>query len=247
MTIDHPAVLAAMGAHLPHRGTRVIERPGWYQVITPGARGANEVLFSTPDADVAAVAAEYTERFRWCVWPWADALAAPLAAHGFERHDARAMVAETTLAIAAPGDVTVEEVATPDQLAVYVATLAAGWEYRSADRDELAACLARVLADPARAHRFYLAHVDGVPAGTAGLTYRPALDAIYLTGGNVLPPYRGGGVYRALLAARLADARGARLVTTHARAQTSAPILERLGFAIAVAYRVFLSTASGSG
>jgi len=240
---DHPAVLAPMGAHLPHRGTRVIERPGWYQVITPGARGANEVLFSTPDADVAAVAAEYTERFKWCVWPWADGLAAPLRARGFEIHEARAMFAAASLAVVAPQDVIVEEVTTPDQLAVYVDTLAAGWNQTPAERDELAACLPRVLADPARVHRFYLAHCDGVPVGTAGLAYRPALDAIYLTGGNVLPEYRGRGVYRALVAARVADARGARLAATHARVQTSAPILERLGFVTAVAYRVFLSPA----
>lgn len=239
--IAHPAVRGPMGAHLPHRGTRVIERPGWYQLITPGARGANEVLFATPDADVAAVAAEYDQRFRWSVWPWADALAAPLLAHGFELHEARAMYADTTTPVPAPADVRIEEITTPERLPRYVATLAAGWDETPAERDELAACLPRVLADPARVHRFYLAWCDGEPAGTGGLTYRPALDAIYLSGGNVLPAYRGRGVYRALIAARLADARGARLAVTHARAHTSAPILERLGFATAVAYRVFLS------
>jgi acetyltransferase (GNAT) family protein len=237
---EHPAVLAPKGAHLPHRGTRVIERPGWYQVITPGARGANEVLFSTADADVAAIAAEYTERFKWCVWPWADGLAAPLRARGFEIHEAQAMFADASLAVAAPADVTVEEVTTPDQLAVYVDTLAAGWDETPAERDELAACLPRVLAEPARVHRFYIAWCAGEPVGTGGLCYRPALGAVYLTGGNVLAAHRGRGAYRALIAARIADARGA-LVTTHARVQTSAPILERLGFATAVAYRVFLS------
>jgi len=239
--IDHPVVLAPMGAHLPHRGTRVIERQGWYQVLTPSARGANEVLFSTPDADVAAVAADYDVRFRWCVWPWNAALEVPLRAHRFELHEARAMAADTTLAIAAPSDVVVEEIATPERLPAYVDTLVAGWEQTPAERAELAACLPRVLADPARVHRFYLAHCDGVPVGTGGLAYRPALGAIYLTGGNVLPAYRGRGVYRALIAARLADARGARLAATHARVQTSAPILERLGFVTALAYRVFVS------
>jgi len=175
------------------------------------------------------------------VWPWIDALEAPLLAHGFEPHEARAMYADTSLPVNAPADVTIEEITTPDRLPLYIDTLATGWEETPADRDELAACLPRVLADAARVHRFYVAWCDGAPAGTGGLAYRPEVDAIYLTGGNVLPAYRGRGVYRALIAARLADARGVRFATTQARAVTSAPILERLGFATAVAYRAFLS------
>ena len=54
----------------------------------------------------------------------------------------------------------------------------------------------------------------------------------YLVGGVVLPAFRGRGVYRALIAARLRHARaaGVAVVTTQARAATSAPILARLGF-----------------
>ena len=56
--------------------------------------------------------------------------------------------------------------------------------------------------------------------------------SIYLMGGVTLAAARGRGVYKALVAARLAFARehGVALATSHARSETSAPILERLGF-----------------
>jgi len=48
----------------------------------------------------------------------------------------------------------------------------------------------------------------------------------------VLADYRGRGLYRALVQARLAHARarGITLATSHAHEATSAPILETLGF-----------------
>jgi len=47
-----------------------------------------------------------------------------------------------------------------------------------------------------------------------------------------LPPFRKRGLYRAMVAARLAHARahGIPLATSHAREATSAPILAALGF-----------------
>ena len=71
----------------------------------------------------------------------------------------------------------------------------------------------------------------GEPVGSGGLTLA-AQDA-RLWGGVVLPEARGRGVYRAVLAARLAYARqhGADLALVKGRVQTSAPILRRAGFA----------------
>jgi GNAT superfamily N-acetyltransferase len=53
-----------------------------------------------------------------------------------------------------------------------------------------------------------------------------------LYGGGVAPAYRGRGAYRALVAARVAEARrrGVKYLGTEAR-ETSRPILEQLGFA----------------
>jgi GNAT superfamily N-acetyltransferase len=53
-------------------------------------------------------------------------------------------------------------------------------------------------------------------------------------GTAVIPEFRGRGVYRALVHARMTDAkaRGARLALVHAREKTSSPILQRLGFTV---------------
>ena len=75
----------------------------------------------------------------------------------------------------------------------------------------------------------FVALVDGEIVGSASSTY---LDgAVTLNGGAVLPHARGRGAYRALVAARWADAveRGTPALVTQAGAM-SKPILERLGF-----------------
>jgi GNAT superfamily N-acetyltransferase len=76
----------------------------------------------------------------------------------------------------------------------------------------------------------FVALVDGEPAGAAG--YVAYARSAYLLGGVVLPTFRRRGIYRTLVHARLADAaaRGIPLATSHARDQTSAPILARMGF-----------------
>lgn len=76
-----------------------------------------------------------------------------------------------------------------------------------------------------------VAYLDGRPVGSGGLTVA-GTDA-RLWGGVVLPEARGRGVYRAVLAARLAYARqaGADLAIVKGRVQTSGPILRRAGFA----------------
>ena len=78
--------------------------------------------------------------------------------------------------------------------------------------------------------RCYVAYVDGAPVASAGSTVDG--DALRLWDGSVLPPARGRGAYRALVARRLADARttSADFALVKAVDDTSAPILERLGF-----------------
>lgn len=78
--------------------------------------------------------------------------------------------------------------------------------------------------------RVILATVDGEPAGSAGLNLFPP-DGATLNGGAVRPKFRGRGVYRALLAARLEMAREAGVAGVCVwGGPMSAPILERLGF-----------------
>ncbi len=77
----------------------------------------------------------------------------------------------------------------------------------------------------------YVAYADGKPvcAGRLELMADRAFAGLY--GGGTDPAWRGRGVYRAVVAARAADARarGVRYLTVDAR-ETSRPILERLGF-----------------
>jgi N-acetylglutamate synthase-like GNAT family acetyltransferase len=78
--------------------------------------------------------------------------------------------------------------------------------------------------------RLLLATVDGEPAGSAGLTLYPPAGAI-INGGAVLSGFRGRGVYRALIAARLAMAREAGVAGLAVwGGSMSAPILAGLGF-----------------
>lgn len=75
----------------------------------------------------------------------------------------------------------------------------------------------------------FVAWVDGRPAAAGYAAYTDF--GLILFGGATLPAARGRGAYRALVAARAAEAadRGVSVVVTHA-GQMSRPILERLGF-----------------
>ena len=90
------------------------------------------------------------------------------------------------------------------------------------------------VADDAHRSVFrYVAYDGDTPIGTAGLTLEP--DGIAkLWGGSVVATHRGRGVYRALLAARLDEARsrGADLALIKARTGTSGPIVARAGFTV---------------
>jgi GNAT superfamily N-acetyltransferase len=78
--------------------------------------------------------------------------------------------------------------------------------------------------------RVLLATVDGEPAGSAGLTLYPPIGAI-INGGAVLEKFRGRGVYRAMVAARLRMAREAGVPGVSVwGGPMSRPILTRLGF-----------------
>ena len=102
--------------------------------------------------------------------------------------------------------------------------------FGSEPRDAAAQERRRVNQLEAGNRRVLLATVDGEPAGSAGLTLYPP-DGAIINGGAVLQKFRGRGVYRALVAARLAMAReaGAPGVSVWG-GPMSAPILSRLGF-----------------
>jgi GNAT superfamily N-acetyltransferase len=125
-----------------------------------------------------------------------------------------------------PAGVTVRRVGDTAGLEDVLAVRAAafGGEHAALEQE-----LAARLADPTLA--LYVAYVDGTPAASARL--EAPLDRPFagLYGGGVRPQWRGRGLYRALVAARAEEAagRGVRYLTVDA-AETSRPILQRIGF-----------------
>jgi GNAT superfamily N-acetyltransferase len=94
--------------------------------------------------------------------------------------------------------------------------------------------------------RVILATVHGEPAGSAGLSLYPPVGGT-INGGGVRPQFRGRGVYRAMVAARLEMAREAGVAGVAVwGAHTSAPILARLGFETVGWRRFYLDTTTAA-
>lgn len=236
----HETVVVPRRAFVPLPDTRIVERDGWFQLITPSlvAGGLNEVAFSRLDeAEVDAIIdrtfAEYRTagvKFRWVTGPDTRPrdLSRRLVARGLQPQTVRAMYREWDGTTPRAGSRITVEAASRENVAVLTEVMARGWDM---DPAPLAAHHEKILAEPEHGNRLFLARVDGQPAATAGLVLFPR--SAYLVGGVVLPEYRGLGVYRALVAerARHAAAHGITLLTSQARAGTSAPILARAGFA----------------
>lgn len=237
---QNAAYRAPLGRELFRPDTRVVERPGWYQIITPSAEGhLNEVYISQvepADAERAIdeVIAEYIPRgasVKWCVGHWTEPkdFRDRLRARGFEPTAVRAMVCATNVELHVPASIATEEV-TLDTVDAFVAFEARGWGVPENQLEiERAKYNAELRASP-QTGRFFSAYVDGVIVGSAGIFLRDGFG--YFVGGLVAPEARGRGVYRALVAARLAflRSRGITRAVTHAREATSAPMLEHLGF-----------------
>jgi hypothetical protein len=260
-TIEEDEVLriftAPMGCEICNRGTRIVQREGWYQLITPGSKipSRNMVILSKvadseADAIIEETIAQYRAietPFRWCVGPptrpfdFGDRL----RRHGFGEMDGRGMACVPKQFVAsAVADVVVERIGL-EQVDEYVATMVTGWNTvgTQPSNDELA--MARedqhwAISQPGERFQSFLARYQGEPAGTAGFILKQ--DMAYLVGGNVLPALRRRGIYRALVAARMARLceLGIRCAVTHARASTSAPILEKLGFTTAYHSTLFM-------
>lgn len=235
-------------AFLPLAATKVIERSGWLQLITPSIPrgGFNDVAFSNlredeADGVIDRTIAEYTRfglEFRWFVGPDSGPadLADRLERRGLVRHEVSGMARRIDPIDAAPSDdgIAVDHV---DAIAepAFSRVTAMGWKM---DEAALAAYHRHVLSRPSCGHHLFLARLAGEASGTA--SYVANARSAYLMGGVVLPALRGRGVYRALVSARLehARSRGISLATCQA-GRMSAPILERLGFETVCRFLVF--------
>jgi len=240
-------VAAPRRAWVPLPDLCVIERPGWLQIVTPSFRtgGFNEVSLTQvaddeADAAIDAAIAEYRRlgiAFRWPVAPGSRPhdLAERLTRRGLVASMVRGMARSTADPPRAPAGAVVEQVdeRSADQ---FTSVMAEGW---ASDAGELAAVQAAIFSQPERSHRLFLARWDGEPAAVASYVAFPR--SAYLLGGVTLPRFRGKGLYRALVAARMRDAaaRGLTLATSQAREGSSAPILERMGFRTVCSFPIF--------
>jgi GNAT superfamily N-acetyltransferase len=116
-------------------------------------------------------------------------------------------------------------VLTPDDVAQYERTSARAWGYPPPSEEDIDRAVAGSTAG------YFIGYWNGTPAGAGGYTL--VGDVARFWGTAVVPEFRGRGIYRALVHARMTHARnrGAKLAIVHAR-PTSSPILQRLGFAV---------------
>ena len=131
---------------------------------------------------------------------------------------------EFPIASYAPG-VSVRPVRSRDDVAQFERTSAQAWGYPAPSEEDID----RTFAGSTEGH--FIGCWREVPAGAGG--YSLVGDVARFWGTAVEPEFRGRGVYRGLVQARMEDARnrGANLALVHAR-PTSSPILQRLGFAV---------------
>ena len=211
---------------------QVIERPGWLQIVTPSIKtgGLNEVIYSlldvrSADATIDAAIATYRDlglKFRWNAGPGSGPadLCERLERRGLAPSWGRGM-ARSTDESGPVGDVVEVDARTVEH---FTHVMAVGW---NADGTTLLSQHRHMLAE---GQCLFVGYCDGIPVAAA--SYVPFARSAFLMGGVVLTSYRGRGLYRALVQARLAHARarGITLATSHAREATSAPILENIGF-----------------
>jgi hypothetical protein len=234
------AVLAPVGSALLSRDTEIVERDGWYQVITPSTKSTqgNEVVLSRiaaheVDGVVLRTVDQYAAHslpFKWSVGPLTEPsdFAGHLERHGFVGWSVRGMAADPSAWVRTPHEDVAIEPVTELNLAEYYACWVRGWDISVPDAGAWIDDHRRALAT-GRFH-FFLARIGGEPVGTAGMIVKRR--CVYLVGGNVIASSQHKGAYRALLDERIALAArlGSPLAVTQAREETSAPILEKLGF-----------------
>lgn len=231
--IDGPA-----HAYVPFPGLEVDERPELARLTcalfpSGGFNGVSRTRLGDAEADaiIDQLIADYRRRglrFRWSVTPDSTPvdLAARLTKRGLSAHQVVALTCATKPGATPASGVSVQLV-DPAIVDDFTRVMAEGW---GAPAGALETYHRVAIAAPGQPHKLFLARVDGDPAGVASAMY--FARSVYLLGGVVLPRFRRRGVYDALTRARLAvgHALGVPLATTHAMADTSAPLLLARGF-----------------
>jgi len=220
----------------------LLEFPGVRAHATPQAShpignlvGVSTLTAANADAVIAQVRDFFAARDHTVGW-WVNPSSTPgdlvrrLEAAGFAKVLAQAGQVLTTMgrAIQVNPAVTVRQ-ATHEDLDDVIRVYATAYPLPEA----LAAVVTDVLP-LAAGGRHYLAFLDGVegPVAVASMFPFPKSTVAVMQGAATLNAYRGHGVYTALMAKRLADARdmGMEAAILQADRTTSAPICANLGF-----------------
>jgi GNAT superfamily N-acetyltransferase len=156
-----------------------------------------------------------------------------LVASGLKKADELAGMALTDIAVPISVDPRIEV----REGTLHEAQAASAMMGRAYDMPEEVARFFNVLlamTDGTVKNRGYFAYVDGgpEPVGWSYLVYLPDSPIVLLGGAATLPEHRGRGIYSALVAKRLSDARadGRTAAVIQAVRSTSAPIAAKLGF-----------------
>jgi GNAT superfamily N-acetyltransferase len=206
-------------------------------------RWAGIVYSSFPAEEIEAVIdgeIEYFENlhreFEWKVYSHdkPPSLLAELRRRGFQIGEEEALMIRdirepTTSSTSSPTPgITVMPVADAQGVNDFVAVEAAIWPASEKMRDQLLA----TLNDPAQRNLAFVAYENRIPIGCGRVTIPPKSRFAGFWGGAVLPSFRGKGVYRALLAARIQHVlrfESIQFLRVDAL-PTSRPILEKYGF-----------------
>lgn len=160
-------------------------------------------------------------------------LQARLTSHGFEPGEPEAIVVldleEAPAVLWQPIAHDIRRIEDPVGIEEVIAVQAQVWE------EELPTWLAehlrQELLQNSEMIAVYIAYVGGTPASSAWVRFHPPGRFASLWGGSTVPGHRRRGLYTALLATRVQEARrrGARFLTVDA-SPMSQPILEKLSF-----------------
>lgn len=214
------------------------EPPTLVKLLTPGVPTVikNSVVYTRlaegeADAAIAATIADYVRHrlpFRWVVTPSsrpAD-LRERLLARGLRHAETTVgMLAAPNLELAPSPGVQILPL-TADRFEDWLRVQAEGWGVPPPGIAYLRTRQAELLGGR---DTLTVAYLDGEPAGSACVQHHE--EFAHLAGGAVRREARGRGVYRAMVAERLATLheRGVEVVTVHCLKTTSFPICLRLG------------------
>jgi GNAT superfamily N-acetyltransferase len=157
-----------------------------------------------------------------------------LLAHGFEADPPEAFmvleIQDAPAELLAPVTHDVRRVVSPDDLDDYRTVSELAWNRQGAGHIEFIADLLRENPDMVGV---YVAYVDGTPASCARVSFQKGSQFAGLWAGATVATFRKQGLYQALVATRVQEAkrRGYRFMTIDAL-PTSRPIVERHGFRI---------------